>query len=85
MESTKQEKLIYHSLSRYLDDFKKTKTPFYFYDLDHLEETIQLAKEHSKKLSERFKYKIHFSMKSNFDLVLLKIIKKAGFSIDCFS
>ena len=74
-----------HPLSQYLKNFEKTKTPFYFYDLDHLQDTLHMLRESIKPLEKKYTCNVHYSMKANFDLGLLKTIKKAGFSIDCFN
>ncbi|TVR19287.1 MAG: diaminopimelate decarboxylase [Balneolaceae bacterium] len=67
--------------STQIEAFKKLQTPFYFYDLDLLRETLSQISEHG--LSKGFH--IHFAIKANFNFPILKLIKAAGLGIDCVS
>jgi diaminopimelate decarboxylase len=64
-----------------LDFFKTLQTPFFYYDLELLEKTL----ENVKKISEKFGYKIHYAIKANANTKLLKIISSYGFGADCVS
>ncbi|MCH2449804.1 MAG: diaminopimelate decarboxylase [Gracilimonas sp.] len=67
--------------SEVTDFFKAQKTPFYYYDLDVLNETLDQIKTHG--LSKGFH--IHFALKANNQPKILEIIKKAGLGADCVS
>jgi len=56
-------------------------TPFYYYDLDFLQETLQSALENSKK----YGYFLHYALKANADDRVLHILKEAGIGADCVS
>ncbi len=60
---------------------RELKTPFYYYDLDLLQRTLDQVKEHG--LSKG--YHVHFAVKANFNLPILEIIREAGLGIDCVS
>src|SRR6056297_2246376 len=64
-----------------VEKFRSLKTPFYYYDLDHLQETLDEVKEHG--LSKG--YHVHFAVKANFNLPILDLVRKAGLGIDCVS
>lgn len=60
--------------------FASTPTPFYFYDLDVLQKTIDAIKKAAPK-----EYHIHYALKANSNPRILKILKDAGFGADCVS
>jgi len=64
-----------------VEKFRSLKTPFYYYDLDLLQETLDEVKEHG--LSKG--YHVHFAVKANFNLPILDLVRKAGLGIDCVS
>ncbi len=64
-----------------IDFFKTLPTPFFFYDLDLLNKTL----ENVKKTSESYGYNIHYAIKANANPKLLKIIASYGFGADCVS
>ncbi len=61
--------------------FKETPTPFYYYDLDLLEQTIQSL----KKLIDENLFQIHYAFKANVNVPILEMILKNGFGADCVS
>jgi len=63
------------------DKFRDLPTPFYFYDLDILNETLNTL----KKESQNSGYKIHYAIKANPNPRILKIIASYGFGADCVS
>ena len=67
--------------SAQIEAFKKLQTPFYFYDLGLLQQTLDQIKEHG--LSKGFH--VHYAIKANFNFPILKLIKEAGLGIDCVS
>lgn len=64
-----------------VDKFQSLKTPFYYYDLDLLRQTLEEIKTHG--LSKGFH--IHFAIKANFNFKILEIVRQAGLGIDCVS
>ena len=63
------------------DKLAKLETPFYLYDIELLEQTLQSL----MSIASRYNYKIHYAIKANYDARLLQIIKKFGVGIDCAS
>ena len=66
---------------RQIEKFRSLKTPFYFYDIDLLQQTLNEVNKHG--ISKGFH--IHFALKANFNVKLLEIIRDAGLGIDCVS
>ena len=64
-----------------IDKFKELKTPFYYYDIDLLNETLQTIQAESGK----YGYHVHFAIKANANPRLLTIIAAAGLGADCVS
>lgn len=56
-------------------------TPFYWYDMDLLDETIQKA----KKSADRFDYHVHYALKANSNIPILRKFVENGFGADCVS
>ena len=61
--------------------FKSLKTPFYYYNLNLLERTLDEVKKHG--LSKG--YHVHFAVKANFNFRILERVRAAGLGIDCVS
>src|SRR5690606_5954865 len=55
------------------------ETPFYFYDLALLKETVGAAANASKK----YGFHLHYALKANFNERVLEVIKDAGIGADC--
>ncbi len=64
-----------------IDKVEKHKTPFYYYDLELLADTLFELTKHSN----RFGYHVHYALKANSNPELLKVIKDAGLGADCVS
>ncbi len=65
---------------KHLDLFDSLETPFYFYDLEILNKTLEAVKKSAPK-----RYHVHYALKANAHPDLLKIIKNHGFGADCVS
>ncbi|WP_071135216.1 diaminopimelate decarboxylase [Millionella massiliensis] len=56
-------------------------TPFYYYDLDLLRQTLETA----QREAARYGYHIHYAMKANVEPRILHEIQQAGLGADCVS
>lgn len=63
-----------------IETFKATETPFYYYDLDVLNKTLEAIKKACPK-----EYHIHYALKANPHPTLLQLIMQAGLGADCVS
>ncbi len=57
------------------------QTPFYFYDLNRLENTLISAKKEANK----YNYKLHFAVKANYDYKVNQLISSYNLGADCVS
>ncbi len=64
-----------------INKFKTIPTPFYYYDLEVLKQTLQLLKTESNK----YNYIVHYALKANANDVILDIIKSFKIGVDCVS
>ena len=64
-----------------IEKFRDLPTPFYYYDLDVLNKTLETLKKEAKHSG----YIQHYAIKANFNPRLLKIIASHGFGADCVS
>ncbi len=64
------------------DKFQSIETPFYYYDKKVLLATLDTIKA---ELAERPNYHLHYAIKANANLEVLKEIQKAGFGVDAVS
>lgn len=64
-----------------IEEFKKIRTPFYYYDMDLLRRTLELYCEQT----EKYGYKAHYAVKANADRRILELIREFGLGIDCVS
>ena len=64
-----------------IDRFREQKTPFYYYRMDRLSETLQAAQSAASK----YDFVVHYALKANSDHRLLKVIHENGFGADCVS
>lgn len=63
------------------ESLKNTPTPYYYYNLGLLEQTLQALLTESGK----YGYHVHYAIKANANPVLLKMISKQGLGADCVS
>ena len=64
-----------------VEKFKKLQTPFYYYDIGLLKDTLCLLRSETKK----YGYLEHFAIKSNANPRILSIIAENGLGADCVS
>lgn len=64
-----------------IESFRSLKTPFYFYDMNLLDQTLDQVKKHG--LSKG--YHVHFAIKANYNFRILDKMLEAGLGIDCVS
>ena len=64
-----------------INRFNTLETPFYYYDLDLLRQTLKACKE----ASSRYGFHVHYAMKANFNPKVLSAIQSFGFGADCVS
>ncbi len=62
-------------------DFQKRETPFYFYDMALLDNTLAALRRSSSKHD----FTVHYALKANVNEELLRKIKAAGLGADCVS
>ncbi|MCE3278165.1 MAG: diaminopimelate decarboxylase [Bacteroidetes bacterium] len=61
--------------------FKGIPTPFYYYDLNVLKQTLEKVKEESSK----YNFIVHYALKANANNEILDLIRDAGIGADCVS
>ncbi len=61
--------------------FSKLETPFYYYDLNLLTQTLNAC----ANAANAHQFHVHYAMKANFNEMVLKKIKAIGFGADCVS
>lgn len=64
-----------------IEKFGAIRTPFYYYDVELLNKTLDVYTSYTKK----FKYNAHYAIKANAEPRILQIIQKAGLGADCVS
>ncbi len=64
-----------------INRFRNLPTPFYYYDLELLNRTLDTV----NREAERFQYIVHYALKANANERILKIIREAGLGADCVS
>ena len=67
--------------SNIISRFKDLETPFYYYDLGLLRQTLDAC----KKASDQYGFHVHYAMKANFNPKVLETIQSYGFGADCVS
>jgi len=66
---------------RFIEQFRKMETPFYFYDMNLLRKTIETAKAESSQ----YGFEVHYALKANNCDPVIKAMIDAGFGADCVS
>ena len=61
--------------------FQQLETPFYYYDLGVLRDTLAACRAASSK----YRFHVHYAMKANFNPKVLDAIQSFGFGADCVS
>jgi diaminopimelate decarboxylase len=61
--------------------FANIETPFYYYDLNLLQQTLDAC----KSASAEYNFHVHYAMKANFNPQVLAKINAVGFGADCVS
>lgn len=64
-----------------VEAFKNVQTPFYYYDVEVLNRTLDLVKQES----EANNFQVHYAVKANANIKVLKLIAQKGFGADCVS
>ena len=64
-----------------ISKFETTPTPFYYYDMNLLRETLA----NLKKSADKYGYLVHYAVKANANPEILKTICSFGFGVDCVS
>lgn len=65
-----------------IEKFKNIETPFYYYDKALLTRTLNAI---NAELSKHENYHLHYAIKANANIDVLREIQKAGFGVDCVS
>lgn len=64
-----------------IDKFNSLQTPFYYYDMALLQETLDVVKSESGK----YGYHVHYAIKANANPQILSLIAKNALGADCVS
>ncbi|MFA6128153.1 MAG: diaminopimelate decarboxylase [Bacteroidales bacterium] len=64
-----------------VDQFQKIETPFYYYDTDRLNRTLSTV----ESLARQHGYHVHYALKANANIPILRMISSYGFGADCVS
>ena len=65
-----------------IKQFQELRTPFYYYDTELLRQTLHAI---SQETSKHEGWHVHYAVKANANLKLLRIIREAGLGVDCVS
>ena len=65
-----------------VERLKSIETPFYYYDVELLENTIASVRNEAAKYGN---FHVHYAIKANYNPRLLKVIANAGLGADCVS
>jgi diaminopimelate decarboxylase len=61
--------------------FQSAETPFYYYDMEVLRQTLQACHNASSK----YGFHVHYALKANFNPKVIDMIQSFGFGADCVS
>lgn len=64
-----------------IDKFKKLRTPFYYYNIELLRDTLKVVRD----LTAKYEYHQHYAVKANANPRILQVIAESGFGADCVS
>lgn len=64
-----------------IDKFKALATPFYYYNIELLKETLNMVKTEAGK----YGYHVHYAVKANANPRILSVIAEYGLGADCVS
>src|SRR5689334_4942518 len=64
-----------------LTRFQSIETPFYYYNMDVLNRTLQACHAASAK----YNFHVHYALKANFNPKVLQSVQAIGFGADCVS
>ena len=64
-----------------INQFESLQTPFYHYDMELLNKTLDTAKSEADK----YGFHLHYAVKANFNAPILKLISEKGYGADCVS
>jgi diaminopimelate decarboxylase len=64
-----------------INKFQQLETPFYYYDMEALRQTLDACRDASAKHG----FHVHYAMKANFNPSVLDMIQSFGFGADCVS
>lgn len=64
-----------------IEKFQELQTPFYYYDLSLLQNTLDVIKNESGK----YGYHVHYAIKANANPRILELIARNGLGADCVS
>ncbi len=64
-----------------IQKLKEVETPFYYYNMQLLDDTLKEIKQEA----EKYQYHIHYAVKANANKRILERIKANGFGADCVS
>ena len=67
-----------------IEQFRTTKTPFYYYDTALLRRTLDTIKTEATRCGGG-NYHVHYAVKANANRKILRIISAAGLGADCVS
>ncbi len=65
-----------------VDKFQQQQTPFYYYDIELLRQTLQTI---NTEVSKHKGFVVHYAVKANANPQILRIIRQAGLGADCVS
>ena len=65
-----------------VEKFQNIETPFYYYDSEILDKTLNAINE---EISKHDNYYVHYAIKANANPSVLKKIQEAGLGVDCVS
>lgn len=64
-----------------IERFAGIETPFYYYDMDVLRQTLDACRDASSK----YGFHVHYAMKANFNTKVVAAVRSYGFGADCVS